>query len=477
MDEAAQLIFQVFAVYLGILSVEAPSTLDQKNGHMPDTNESMSPSPIPKGRRLPPSATRGSLRPLVRDPLRFFQKLTAEYGDIVCYRPAPDTAYLINHPDYVRHVLVDNNRNYSKETSSNQIFNKVVAEGLLTSEGETWRKQRRLMQPAFHHTRLELLDTMIGEATQAMLDRWRQLQRENQPVDVAREMAALTLSVTTRALFGVNLGEEVREIGEVVNRSIGLLEKPSDPRLQQSVTQLNEVVDRIIRKRRVNFNDGGDLLSSMMLARDAATGEGMSDQQLRDQIMTLMLAGYDTTASALTWTWYLLSQNPEAGERLRQEVRETLDGRTPRYEDLEKLPYTRRVLNESLRLYPPAWTLGRRALGEDEMGGYYIAPGSVIAICVYAIHRHPGYWEKPDAFDPDRFLPENSAGRHKFAYVPFGAGPRQCIGNNFGLMEASLIIAGIARQFDLRLMPGVDAQPQAVFVLRPGRDLMMSLHS
>jgi cytochrome P450 len=242
------------------------------------------------------------------------------------------------------------------------------------------------------------------------------------------------------------------------------------------MAELKAVVDRIIDQRKRDFRDGGDLLSSMMLARDPDTGEGMSDEHLRNQIMTLMLAGYDTTASALTWTWYLLSQNRVALERLRGEVRATLKKRAPGYGDLESMPYTRRVLNESLRLFPPAWTLGRRALGEDEIGGYYIAPGSVIAICIYALHRHPGFWDSPEVFDPDRFTPENSGSRHKFAYIPFGAGPRQCIGNTFGLMEASLIIAGVARRYDLQLVPGTEVVPQAVFVLRPARDLMMSLH-
>ncbi len=204
----------------------------------------------------------------MRDPLRFFSTLAAKYGDVVCYRPAPDTAYLINHPDYVRQILVDNNRNYSKETHTNQMFHTLVAGGLLTSEGEVWRKQRRMMQPAFHHTRLEPLDTMIAEATDAMLDRWQTYAQQNQPVDVAREMAALTLTVTTRALFGVNLGDEVRDVGEMVNRAIGFLEKPSDPRLKESISGLNDVVDRIIQARKQDFRDGGDLLSSMMLARE-----------------------------------------------------------------------------------------------------------------------------------------------------------------------------------------------------------------
>jgi cytochrome P450 len=179
----------------------------------------------------------------------------------------------------------------------------------------------------------------------------------------------------------------------------------------------------------------------------------------------------------MTWTWYLLSQNPAAGARLRDEVRSALGDRPPRYPDLESLPYTRMVLNESLRLYPPAWMLGRLALGEDEIGGYYIAPGSTLAVCVYTLHRHPDFWDDPMSFDPERFTPERSAGRHRYSYLPFGGGPRQCIGNGFGLLEASLVIAAISQRYELRLVPGVEVKPQALFVLRPNRDLMMSLHT
>ncbi|HEX8992068.1 MAG TPA: cytochrome P450 [Anaerolineales bacterium] len=429
-----------------------------------------------QGKRLPPAPATSSIRQLVRDPLNFFQSITAQYGDIVCYRPAPDPAYLINHPDYVRHVLLDNNRNYSKATYSNMIFNKVIGEGLLTSEGEAWRKQRRMMQPAFHHTRLEQLDRMITDATAAMLDQWQQAYDRGRPVDLPREMAALTLTVTTRALFGVDLGDEVREVGEIVNRAASYLEKPSNPKLIQSARELSELVDRIIRQRQQDFQDAGDLLSSLIMARDEHTGAAMGDEQLRSQIMTLMLAGYETTASALTWTWYLLAKHPWALERVRQEALETLHGRLPCYADLDQLPYIRMVLSESLRLFPPAWTLGRRALGEDRIGGYYVPPNTVLAVCVYSLHRHPAFWDEPERFNPERFSPENSAGRHRFAYMPFGAGPRQCIGNNFGLMEAALIIACIAQRFELHLLPGIEAEPQALFVLRPGRDLLLSLH-
>lgn len=425
-------------------------------------------------KRLPP-VPQGSMRELVRNPLSFFTSITQEYGDIVCYRPAPDTAYLLNHPDYVRHVLVDNNRNYSKDTYSIQVFKKVCGDGLITAEGEVWRAQRRLMQPAFHHSRLERLDGLIVQATQEMLPRWDDCCSQGEPVDIAREMARLTLSVTTRALFGVNLGERVNQVGEIVNRSALLFEKPSHPALQQAAQEFRDVVDAIIQERKQDFKDSGDLLSSLILAKDERTGVCMGDEELRNQLFGLLLAGYETTANALTWTWYLLSQNPWAAERMQEEVRRELDGKIPAYADLERLPYLRQTLDESLRLYPPAWILGRRAIGDDEIGGYDVPAGTVVAISIYTLHRHPAFWENPTVFDPSRFEPHKAASRHKYAYIPFGGGPRQCIGSGFGLLEAALIMACVAQRYALHLAQGVEVQPQAIFVLRPNRDLKMTL--
>lgn len=432
-------------------------------------------NPLSKNRSFPPSPS-GKTRELVSDPLRFFIGITAQYGDIVSYRAAPERAYLINHPDYIRYVLLDNHRNYSKATFSNQIFKRVIGEGLNALEGETWRKQRRMMQPSFHSSRLAPMDQIVVLAAQSMLDEWQRLYQQGQAVDVSREMAALTLNITTRALFGVNLADETRQIGEIVNRAAHYLEKPSDPRIMLSVDEFGAVVDRIIQFRKQDFKDGGDLLSSMILARDENGEPGMTDTQLRDHVMSLMLAGYETTANALSWTCYLLSQNRWAIDHARREVREVLHGRAPSYADLENLPYLRKVLDESLRIFPPAWVMGRCAIGEDEIGGYYVAPGTVIAICIHALHRHPAFWDNPEVFDPERFSPENSAGRNKYAYIPFSAGPRQCIGNTFGMMEAQLVLACMLQQFELHLLPGIEVTPQALYVLRPNRDLMMSLH-
>ena len=423
-----------------------------------------------------PPTPRGSLRSLLRDPLNLFLTITRDYGDIVCYRPAPDPAYLLNHPDYVRHVLVDNNRNYSKATHSNQIFKNVVGNGLITSAGDHWRSQRRLMQPAFHHSRIAALDQIVLAATEDMLNKWQDFYDRSLPVNITREMSSLTLAITTRALFGVDLGEKVKEIGDMINRVANLFEKPSNPVLLQARNDLQEIVDYIIRERRRNFQDTGDLLSAMILAQDEESKARIDEIGLRDQLMGLLLAGYETTANALSWTWYLLSKNLWSVEQLRREVQQELAGCPPVYADLDHLPYVHQVLSEGLRLYPPAWILGRRALGEDEIGGYYVAPNTVIAISIYTLHRHPMFWENPENFDPDRFLPERSSRRHKFAYLPFGAGPRQCIGNGFAQMEASLIITCIAQRFELHLIPGIEVQPQPLFVLRPNSDILMTLH-
>jgi cytochrome P450 len=317
---------------------------------------------------------------------------------------------------------------------------------------------------------------MIVQAASDMLDRWQECYETGQPVDVARQMAALTMTVTARLLFGVDLGNEVNEIGELINSVADLLQRPNHPRLHAAADQFRAVVERIIQERRRDFHDQGDLLSALMTARSEDTGALLDDQALRNEVMGLLLAGYETTANALTWTYYLLSQNPWASQRLRQEVRQALGERPPTAADLPRLPYLRQVFDESLRLFPPAWIIGRRAIADDELGGFHVPARTVIAICIYTLHRHPAFWDDPDRFDPDRFTPQRSAERHKYAYIPFSTGPRQCLGNTFGLLEAGLILACVAQRFELRLLPGSEVQPQALFVLRPNRDLLMSLH-
>jgi cytochrome P450 len=429
--------------------------------------------------QLPPTP-HGRDRELLRDPLSFFLTLTRQYGDVVCYRPAPEPAYLINHPDYIRHVLVDNNRNYSKGTYINQMFKNTVGDGLLVSEGDSWLRQRRLMQPTFNQGRLARLDGLITSEANLMLERWQAACAQNQPVNLPNEMSALTLAITTQALFGVNLGEDIRQVGQAVDMGTALLERPNNPRFQNAFRMVEETVQRIIHNRRQSIGETDepiDLLGMMMLAKDEDTGLGMDDALLRSQVMTLLLAGYDTTASALSWTFYLLSQHPAYVSRMRQELQTALSGRRPVYADLPRLSATRMAFEEALRLYPPAWVLGRVALDDDQIGEYTVPAGTIIAISPYTIHRHPAYWDHPDNFDPDRFTPERSAKRQRFAYIPFGGGPRQCIGNNFAMLEGQLIIAMVVQRFDLELAMETEIKPEAVFVLRPDRRMKIALTS
>ena len=416
-----------------------------------------------------------NVREILRDPLTFFPTLARQYGDVVGYRRTPEPAYLVNHPDYIRHILMDNNRNYSKETYINQMFKSVVADGLLTAEGGDWLQQRRLMQPAFHHKRIASLDAVITGEVQKMLDRWKAYSDKREPLDISREMAVLTLNITTRALFGVDIGEDAGLVGDEVLITADLLEKPSNPRVQKATRAVDKVVYGIIEERRRTRGDSGDLLSIMMEVRDQDTGLGMNDLELRNQVLTLLLAGYETTSSVLTWTWYLLSSHPQAVERLRAETAKNIGERIPASQDLPKLQYARMVFEESMRLYPPAWILGRKALAEDEIGGFMIPANAVIAISPYVVHRHPDFWEAAEVFDPERFSPERSVNRHRFAYIPFGAGPRQCIGNNLAMLEAQLIITMVARSYTMRLVPDQAIKPQAIFILRPNRAILMQL--
>jgi cytochrome P450 len=414
-------------------------------------------------------------RQLLRDPLAFYLALAQQYGDLVCYRPAPELAFLVNHPDHIRHVLVENHHNYSKDTYINHMFKTMVGDGLITSEGEAWRRQRRLMQPAFHPQRLAALDALITSQVAAMLARWGVASAQAQPVNLAHEISALTLSITTQALFGVDLGEDVSLVGQAVDMGGALLARPRDPRFRQGLQVVDEIVQRIILSRRAEgvlaggTSPGGDLLGAMMSLRDAHTGLGMDDSSLRDQVITLLLAGYETTASALAWTFYLLSQNPDVVGRLRLELSASLGGRPPVYADLPRLPYTRQVFEESLRLYPPAWVLGRVALEDDMLGEYTLPAGTVVAISPYTAHRRPAAWDHPERFTPGRPQPQ------RFAYLPFGAGPRQCIGKPFAMMEAQLIIAMVVQRFDLTLVPDHEIKPEVVFVLRPDRQMKVTL--
>lgn len=431
----------------------------------------------------------GSASEIQRDALGFLLK-TQQAGEVVRLRFLFSPAYLISHPESIKHVLQYNARNYNKDIISYTMFRPLLGKGLLINDGPSWLHQRRLMQPAFHRKRLATYATQMTEATDEMLERWKPRFEQETPLNIAEEMMRLTLRIVGQALFSLDLDQETSTIGPAVTTVLELLgdyvlrpipplsvPTPRNRRLRRAIQAIDQVVYRLISERRASQTEGSDLLSMLLLARDEETGEGMSDQQVRDEVMTILLAGHETTANTLTWTWYLLSQSPEVERRLHTELNEVLAGRVPTVEDLPNLKYTRMVIEETLRLYPPTPVLSRKAISDDELLGYPVAANSMIMISPYAIHRNPALWEKPQQFDPERFSPERVAARPAYAYLPFGGGPRVCIGNNFALMEAQLILSTIAQRYRLRLIPNHPVEPQMVVTLRPRYGMPMTLHS
>jgi cytochrome P450 len=427
----------------------------------------------------------GNLWEAQRDPLGLFQRSLHDLGDYVGFRFGPFRYLLVNDPDGVRHILVDNNRNYRKSRSYEGL-KLVLGQGLLTSEGDFWRRQRRLAQPAFHKERMASFAEMMVSDTSAMLQRWR--GAENATLDVHHEMMRLTLRIVTRTLFSTDSDTDAEAVGSAIAVAIDYVNDYSDAlirlptwlptrknlRFRRAKRTLDSLVLRIIDERRRSGQDVGDLLSLLMSAKDEDTREQMTDRQLRDEVMTIVLAGHETTANLLTWAFYLLAKHPIAAQRLRREVEEVLGGRVPSIEDLPRLTYTRKVLEETLRLYPPAWVLEREAIGSDAIGGFRVLPKTIVAVAPYSLHRHPRYWQDPEDFDPERFAPERVAERPKYSYLPFGAGPRLCIGNGFAMMEAQIILAMVMGDCGLHLVPDFQVELVPSITLRPRRGVLMT---
>ncbi len=416
------------------------------------------------------------------NPLAYALRQVRSYGEVVCIRSwLLPPIFLFTRPEHVRYVLQENNRNYRKGDIVGKM-KVVLGEGLFTSDGEFWRRQRRLAQPAFHRQRIQGFAELMTDAADKSLDTWRGRALAGEPIDVMAEMSALTLAVVGRALFGVDLSDRATAVGrnmlvaleELTRRALNpfalplALPLPSHRRLQRATRELDRVVFEIIEQRRASDGNQADLLAMLMEARDADTGEGMTTQQLRDEVMTFVLAGHETTAMALSWTWYLLAQHPEIEERLCAEIAKAVGDRVPTIDDLPRLQYARQVVEEVMRLYPPVWGFVRQAIQEDRIAGYRIGKGAIVNIVPYVTHRHPAFWDDPDRFDPDRFTSERVRERPKFAYLPFSGGPRLCIGNEFALMEAQLVVAMTLQRYRLRLTaerPVVE--PEVQLTLRP----------
>ena len=418
------------------------------------------------------------------DPLAVFSGWAREFGDIFYYRAGWIHVYFLNSPELIESVLVTNQQNFRKDRVI-QNSRWFLGQGLLTSEGGEWLRQRRLSQPAFHRERLALYARIINGCAEEMLDSWK--DGENR--DVHQEMMQLTLRVVAKVLFSVDVKNESKEVAAALNllmkHSSGArmllppwvryLPLPFLIRVRRAVRQLDEVVYRIIRERRRSENDNGDLLSMLMSARDE-DGSRMTDRQLRDEVMTFLLAGHETTALSLSWAWYLLSENPEAENKLHHELARVLDGKNPSFEDLPRLCYTEAVVKESVRLYPPAWSLARTAAEDFEIGGYLVPAGSNVVMSQWIMHRDPRFFPSPEQFDPGRWFEEHTQRLPRFAYFPFGGGPRYCVGASFAMMEATLLLAAIAQRFRLRMVPGHKVVPVPSITLRPKYGIKMSLH-
>lgn len=428
----------------------------------------------------------GDLPRFRRDPLAFFMDRAGD-GDVVPVRLVT-RGFLVNHPDYVKHVLQDNHTNYRKGPLYPRL-EPVVGEGLLTSEGELWRRQRRLAQPAFSRERVAGFAAIMTARTAAMLERWAPHVDSGAPLDVHGELMRLTLAILGDTVFGMDLSRESDAVTQAVTTAIEITNRrvyslfppplawptPENRRYRRALATLDAVVDDMIAAKRRSASVSNDLLSMWMQARDEDTGERMSDRQLRDEAMTMLIAGHETTALVLSFTAHLLSRHPDVERKLRDEVSGVLGDRVPASDDVSRLPFTSLVIHEAMRLYPPAWFIARRAINADTLGGRTIPAGSGLLLVPYLTHRHPAYWDDPDAFDPERFTAERSAGRPRFAYFPFAGGPRQCIGNTFAMMEAPLILAMIAQRYRLHRVPGHALELDASITLRPRGGIPMTL--
>jgi cytochrome P450 len=437
--------------------------------------------PGPKGAPL-----LGNVFAFRRDPLGFLESSARAFGDLVHYQFGRVHVVLLAHPEYIKDALVSHQHSFVKGVGI-QWAKRFLGEGLLTSEGEFHTRQRRLSQPAFHRQRIGSYGDVMARYAARAREQWQ----DGAVLDFHAEMMALTLAVASKTLFDADVESESGEIGASLTNVLALFPRfslpfaglldylplPSNRRYVKSKQRLDATVYRLIRERRQAGVDRGDLLSMLLLAQDEeGDGGGMNDLQLRDEVMTLLLAGHETTANALTWTFYLLSQNPGAEARLHEELDVVLAGRLPGVDDLPRLSYTERVFAESMRLYPPAWAIGRRAVEDFAVGGYVLPAGTLVSMSTWVTHRDPRWYPDPLTFEPDRWTPEKKAARPKFAYFPFGGGARQCIGESFAWMEGVLLVATLAQRWRMRLAPGQRVAPQPLITLRPRYGMRMTAH-
>jgi len=415
----------------------------------------------------------GGSRAASRDPLHVLLGLAQAKGDCFVYLSGQPQSFLVNRPEYVRQVLVGRTEVYSKDTPANAGFAEHVAEGLLTSEGDRWRQQRALMRPFFAQRNVPAFGEIVAQLVAETIDRWRRFADREEDVDLSGEVSYLLFRITAIALFHHDPERWGTRPTELLASALPYVGKTrSHPTIQAARVVIRELADSIIEERRASGMVIDDLLTRLM----ESNGPDAQPEAVRDHVITLLLAGYTTTASVVAWACYVLAKQPEVADSVRAEIAAVTAGRPLRVDDLAQLPFLTAVIKETMRLYPPAWIIGRRALRPDRVGDTEIPASSVVAVSPYVLHRHPAYWPAPDAFDPRRFLDKDSGNGHGTnAYIPFGAGPRTCIGANFALAEAPLIVGLLTQHFHMTLAHDDGVQPHGIFVLRPRRPIRMLL--
>ena len=433
----------------------------------------------------------GSLLEVRDDRLTFVVELARQFGDVARFRMGPKIMHLINDPSHAKHVLQENSKNYNKGLGLEHA-KPLLGEGLLTSEGDLWARQRHLVEPALRNPCLARYAAVVREETMTMIEQWQHWCETQRPVDVMVEVPRLTLRILFLTLFGTDMQTPSRAITESFNIAMEeasrRIVEPFTPPIwiptrrnvafKRALSALDEIVYGIIDARIENENEStssqhDDVLSVLVRAMN---DNRMNREQVRDEIVTILLAGHETTALTIVWSWYLMCRHPEIEEKLRSEIHESLGDRPPLFRDLTKLDYTRKVIKESLRLYPPVWLIPRTSVAADTIGGYYIPAGSAVLISPYCMHRNKAFWDRPDSFDPEHFS-DRAISRDRYAYLPFGAGPRHCLGSGFGLMEAQIVIVMVAQSFRLRLVPDTDGSPKPLLTLRPPSSLRFTIEA
>jgi cytochrome P450 len=429
----------------------------------------------------------GHLRMMKSDPFGFLTRCMRDYGGIVRLNFVGEVVHLVSSPEHIRHVLQKQWRSYDKQTRSTEKMSLGMGTGLVTAGGETWRRQRKLSQPSFHTERIHGFSAAMTDLSNDLAHAWAEHAAAGRVVDVYREMTQLTIRVLQATLFGVTSDEEsIEKVSAAVqyleedtfSRFVSRLDlplsvpTPRNLRFRRTLRTLDEVLYRYIALKR--GKPGDDLLTMLIEARDE-DGRPFDDRELRDQLVNLLLAGYDTTAATLSWTFFLLSRHPDAQRRVRAELRAELGERDATFRDLPRLEYTRAVIQESMRLYPAVWLTKRRAVADDEVGGYFIPANSGIFVSPWVTHRNPALWSNPEGFDPTRFSTFKSIGHAIPGYLPFGDGPRICIGNSFALTEIQIVVATLIRRFELELVPGHAVVPQPLFAVAPRDGILMRI--